>query len=95
MSDATIYDIERLACEITGLDYDSLDGDFLIIEDALNDQYNIGIEDFTTLIERLMGLVAVEVSTSGIEYKGFTDANKERLIVKVESYDYKSSYCLN
>lgn len=70
----SILDTEELACKITGLDYDAIDADVDIIEEALVDKFGIGIGEFVELIEHLIPLVDVGRSPLTKKlYKGFSD----------------------
>lgn len=79
------YDIEELACKILGLDYDEIDADTDIIEYKISDEFNIDLDIFQDIVNRLLPLI--DVGTSGIteqKYKGFSDVKNKRWIVKTE-----------
>ena len=69
-----IYEIEELACKITGLDYDEIDADTQVIEDKLMDELGIDLQQFQEIVDRLMPLIMI--ANSGLTestYKGFAD----------------------
>lgn len=79
------FDAEELACKILGLDYDEIDADLNIIEEALYDQLEISWDSFIDIVSRLLPLVDIDQSElTGIKYKGFSDAKRQYWLVKME-----------
>lgn len=80
-----IFEVEELACKITGLDYDEIDADTQIIEGKLMDELGVDLQQFQEIVERLLPLIMVNNSplTKTI-YKGFTDIEKSTWLVKTE-----------
>lgn len=80
-----IYEVEELACKITGLDYDEIDADTQVIEDALMQELGVDLQQFQEIIERLLPLV--HIANSGITekvYKGFANHEQGVWLVKTE-----------
>ena len=78
-------DIEELACEIIGLDYDEIDADTTIIDEALIDKYGLDIEQFTELINDLIHRIAISESPiSNEKYKGFLNNDKNMWLTKIK-----------
>lgn len=78
-------EVEELACKITGLDYDEIDADEAQIDEALQNQFNLGLEDFTLIVARLLPLIDVGTSSlTDTRYKGFSDTEKQMWLVKME-----------
>lgn len=80
-----IYEIEKLACKITGLDYHEIDADTQIIEDELLDELDIDLQQFQKIIERLLPLIMI--AHSGLtekSYKGFANIEAGVWLVKTE-----------
>lgn len=70
----TEIDIEEFACYLTGLDYDKINADTQIIEEKLHDEFNIDLETFTKLVNKMIPLI--DVGSSPItkkKYKGFSN----------------------
>jgi len=66
------FEIEELACEILGLDYDEIDANTAIIEEHLIEEFNIDFDMFCELINRLVPLIEVGKSPLTDEiFKGF------------------------
>jgi len=79
------YDVEELACKITGLNYDEIDADEVVIEDKLIDEFGCGLDQFADIISRLMLLIDVgESPLTQKRYKGFSDAENKMWFVKME-----------
>lgn len=79
------YDVEELACKITGLDYDEIDADEAKIEDALQEKFEISIGQFADIVRHLLPLVDVGYSPlTDTRYKGFADTEKQMWLVKME-----------
>jgi len=65
------YSVEELACCLLELNYDEVDND--IIDQKLNDAFNIDFDSFFELITRLVPLIDVGQSPiSGQRFKGFS-----------------------
>lgn len=80
-----IFNIEELACKITGLDYDEIDADSQLIDEKLMDELGVDIQQFQGIIERLLPLV--QIAHSGMTektYKGFADIENGLWLVKTE-----------
>jgi len=78
-----IYQIEELACKITGLDYDEIDANTEIIENKLMDELGVDLQQFQEITERLLPLIMI--ANSGMTentYKGFADIEKGLWFVK-------------
>lgn len=76
MSKANIsmLEIEELACDIIGKDYDEIDGDTNAINEALYEDLNIELDDFKKIVDRL--IVRIDIGKSpltGERYKGFSN----------------------
>ena len=68
------FELEELACRITGLDYDKIDADNDIIDERLYNEFNIDLEVLTRLINKLLPLIDVGRSPiTSDRYKGFSD----------------------
>lgn len=80
-----MWDIEELACVILGLDYDEIDADTSVIEEALWEEFEIDLYAFKDIVSRLLPLIDVGESplTEKI-YKDFADNENQRWIVKTE-----------
>lgn len=80
----SLYDIEELACEILGLDFDEIEGDTALIEDKLMDSFEIDLPVFQQIVNRLLPLITVARNdfTDKIE-RGFADSDEKRWIVKI------------
>lgn len=77
-------EVEELACYITGLDYDIVDGDADIISAVLIDQYGIDLYNFIDLIKKLTPLINyIENRAIGKIIKGFGDNEKKLWLVNV------------
>lgn len=80
-----IFEIEELACKITGLDYDEIDADTQIIEYKLMDELGVDLQQFQEIVERLLPLI--QIANSGMTektYKGFADIEGFKWLVKTE-----------
>jgi len=80
------FEIEELACVITGLDYDEIDADNEKIEQALMDEFEISFDSFFEIISRLLPLI--QVANSGLTnttFKGFADIENFRWLTKTEA----------
>lgn len=78
-------EVEELACHLTGLDYDGIDADEVIIDEKLQEVYGITLDGFTDLIGKLMPLIDVGSSPLTKErYKGFSDSEKKMWFVKIK-----------
>ncbi|MDT9499157.1 hypothetical protein [Capnocytophaga canimorsus] len=81
----SIWDIEQLACKITGLDYDEIDADTSVIEDKLYEEFEIDLDNFAEIIARLLPLIDVgESPLTKKVYKGFADNENRCWLVKTE-----------
>lgn len=81
-----MFDIEELACKITGLDYDEIDADTSIIEEKLYEEFEIDLDNFASIISRLLPLVDVgESPFTGKVYKGFADVDNKVWLVRTEA----------
>lgn len=78
-------EVEELACVITGLNYDDIDGDEVIIEEKLYNEFNLDLDMFHDLILKLTPLIMVAKSPlTEIVYKGFANIEEKRWILKTE-----------
>lgn len=85
-AEVPIWDIEELACKITGLDYDEIDADTSIIEEKLYEEFEIDLDNFASIICRLLPLVDVgESPFTGKAYKGFVDIENNCWLVRTEA----------
>lgn len=74
------WEIEQLVCHLVGIDYKQ---DYENIEEALYNAYDISFDDFHNLIEALVPMIDISLSTSTDEmYKGF--AIDKNLIIKTK-----------
>jgi len=79
------FEIEELACKITGLDYDEIDADERQIEEALIDQFGCDFNQFCLMISRLIPLIDIADSgLTGKRYKGFADIENGIWLTKIE-----------
>ena len=77
------YDVEELACVITGLDIDEIDADEEIIDEALLEHFNINTYNLQLIVSRLLPLVDIGIDTlTGERYRGFSDVKNKRWIIK-------------
>jgi hypothetical protein len=80
------FDVEELACHITGLDYDEIDADTTTIEEKLYEEFGCDLEQFTDIIQRLLPMIDIGVSPlTKKRYKGFSDTEKGIWFVKMEA----------
>lgn len=80
-----MWDIEELACKITGLDYDEIDADTHKIEEKLYEDVGIGLEEFRDIVNRLLPLISAEKSPiTNKMYKGFADVENNAWLTKIE-----------
>lgn len=80
-----IFDIEELACKIIGLDYDEIDADTALIEEKLMDELTIDLDQFQSIVNRLLPLIMVSDSPlTEKKYKGFADIEKSTWLTKIE-----------
>ncbi len=80
-----IFEIEQLACKITGLDYDEIDANTEIIESKLMDDLGVDLSQFQEIVERLLPLIMI--ANSGLTektYKGFAEIEKSVWLTKME-----------
>lgn len=78
-------DVEELACKIVGLDYDEIDANEEMIEDAMEERYGISLDVFADILSKLLPMVDVGTSPiSGKTYKGFADVEKQIWLLKTE-----------
>lgn len=76
-------DIEELACVITGLDYDEIEADTEIIEEALYEEFNTDLGQLQEIVCRLLPLINVGSSHITKEFsKGFSYPNRKVWIIK-------------
>jgi hypothetical protein len=81
----SILDIEELACEMVGLDYDKIDADTEVIEEAFIEKYEIDLSQFVSLMNDLTPRIAVSKSELTDEvYKGFINNNKDMWLFKTK-----------
>ncbi len=79
-----LLDLEELACKITGLDYDEIDADTSVIEDALCAEFGIELDGFVDIVNHLLPLIDVGKSPiTEKKYKGFSD-QKSCWLAKIE-----------
>ena len=70
------FDMEELACKILGIDYDEIDADTEVIEEELYNQFEIDLENFSEIVNRLLPLIDVgESPITKEKYKGFSAGN--------------------
>ncbi len=68
-----IFDMEELACKILGIDYDEIDADTEVIEEELYNMFEIDLENFSEIINRLLPLIDVgESPLTKQKFKGFS-----------------------
>lgn len=80
------FEIEVLACKITNLDYDEIDADNAIIDEALMDKFGCCFDQFCDIINRLAPLIAVSKSElTEKTYKGFADIENGIWLSKIEA----------
>lgn len=80
-----IFEIEELACKVTGLDYDAIDADEQIIDNALINELGIDTQQFQEIVERLLPLIMINKSDlTDKVYKGFADVDEGLWLVKTE-----------
>lgn len=78
-------DIEELACKILGIDYEEIDADESIIEEALHDEFFIDLDTFRDIVSRLLPLIDVGTSElTNTKFKGFSDIENKMWLVKTE-----------
>lgn len=78
-------EVEELACQITGLDYDKIDADTSVINEKLYEEFGCDLDQFTDIISRLLPLVTVgESPLTKKVYKGFAEEEKSMWLCKVE-----------
>ena len=78
------YSVEELACHLLGLNYDEVDND--IIDQKLNDEFNIDFDSFFELITRLVPMIDIGQSPlSGERYKGFSIKHGNHMMWLVKS----------
>ena len=71
-----IFDMEELACKILGIDYDEIDADTEVIEEELYNQFEMDLENFSEVVNRLLPLIDVgESPITKEKYKGFSTGN--------------------
>lgn len=64
-------DVEELVCDMFKIDIESDDCDE-IMDDKLNDEFGIGIEEFTCIVEKLLPYSrVVQSELTGEKYKSF------------------------
>lgn len=67
------FDMEELACKILGIDYDEIDADTGIIEEELYSEFEIDLENFSEIVNRLLPLIDIGESPLTKErFKGFS-----------------------
>lgn len=82
----TSLDVEELACKLTDLDYDEIDGDTTMIDESLINNFGIDLDNFTELISLLLPMINIGTSPlTGKMYKGFADAENETWLVKIDA----------
>jgi hypothetical protein len=71
------FDIEELACKILGIDIDEIDySDTEIINNELYNQFEIDLDNFRDIVNRLLPLIDIgESPLTKKKYKGFSDGN--------------------
>ena len=68
-----VFDMEELACEIMGIDYDEIDADTEVIEEELYNQFEIGLDNFSEIVNRLLPLIDIgEIPLTKQKFKGFS-----------------------
>ena len=71
-----VFDMEELACKILGIDYDEIDADTEVIEEELYNMFEIDLENFSEIVNRLLPLIDVgESPITKEKYKGFSTGN--------------------
>ena len=79
------YEMEELACKILGLDYDEIDADTSVIEEAMYEQLEMSLEMFQDVLERLLPLVDKGQSPLTNEvYKGFADVENQCWLLRTK-----------
>lgn len=80
-----MFDIEELACKITGLDYEEINADTSVIENKLYEEFEIDLDNFSRIISRLLPLIDIgESPLTNKVYKGFADNENNCWLVKTE-----------
>lgn len=68
-----VFDMEELACKIMGIDYDEIDADTEVIEEELYNQFEIDLENFSEIVNRLLPLIDIgESPLTKQKFKGFS-----------------------
>lgn len=79
------FEVEELACHITGLDYDEIDADTEKIDESLQEEFGCDLNQLTHIIQRLLPLIDVGKSPLTNErYKGFADSEQGIWFVKTK-----------
>lgn len=79
------FDVEELACKIVGLDYDEIDADEEVIEDAMEQKFGCDLEKFADMVSLLMPMIDIgESPMTKKRFKGFSDTEKQMWFVKME-----------
>ena len=79
------FDIEELACYITGLNYDEIDADTDIIDEKIIEEFGCDLQQFTCIIQRLLPMIDVGSSPlTNKRYKGFSNTEKGVWFVKMD-----------
>ena len=80
-----IFEVEQLACAMTGLDYDEIDADSEIIEQKIFDTFGTSLDQFQDIVNRLLPLIMIANSPlSEVKYKGFANIEAGVWYVKTE-----------
>jgi hypothetical protein len=68
-----VFDMEELACKIMGIDYDEINADTEVIEEELYNQFEIDLENFSEIVNRLLPLIDIgESPLTKQKFKGFS-----------------------
>ncbi|MDM1378186.1 hypothetical protein [Myroides marinus] len=75
--------IEELACKLIGIDYEEIGVDTSLIEEELDEKFDVDLDELKVLIDHLIPLIQIGRSPlTDILYKGFGDNGV--MIVKAE-----------
>jgi hypothetical protein len=80
-----LFDVEELTCYLLDINYDDIDDDTSVIENALLEKYGCTIEQFKELLEKLLPMINVGTSSlTNKKYKGFSDIKNSYWFIKTE-----------
>lgn len=80
-----IFEIEQLACVMTGLDYDEIDANTELIEEKLMEVFDVDLNQLQKIVESLLPLInSGESPLTKKIYKGFCDIKNQVWLTKME-----------